>query len=43
MYNGEGEYMATITYECTLYIPRSTGIYTSKGGRQCRHIIYKYG
>ncbi len=46
MYNGEGEYMTTIRYECMnvqLYIPRSTGVYTSKGGRQCKDIIYKYG
>ena len=23
-----------------LYIPRSAGVYTSRGGRQCRDIIY---
>ena len=46
MYKGEGKYITTTGMngrDVQLYIPRSTGVYTSRGGRQCKDIIYKYG
>ena len=40
MYKGRRELYGMNGRDVQLYIPRSTGVYTLKGGRQCRDIIY---
>ena len=40
MYKGRREIYGMNGRDVQLYIPRSAGVYTSRGGRQCRDIIY---